>query len=361
MTKWTGAWVAAGLALAGCGDRNASQRMSAGDALAAQAEAAITKGDFARALAAADLAASYDPLNPARRDLVLRARLTSLVRLPDTVRVDDAAAWDLQAETMTSRDPDRASMYLTARGLVLLSRSAEQAKSRFEEALAKDATFAPAHIGLATALASLGKRDEAVTALEKALAAEPENALALSSLGRLQLEKNENEKGLASIEKAVKLRPDDASAHQNYAIALWRAKRQDDAGKAIQRAAQLDPKSASIRLELANWLKETGQADAAFEQYGIAGQLGAEPNATFARGLLLFQAKQYAEAAKSFDAAAVNRMPSALYESGRAYEAAGDAQTAAARYQKFVQTMGSEASEKERVADAQGRLGGAPQ
>lgn len=145
-------------------------------------------------------------------------------------------------------------------GLWQLNRGTEdgyrQAISRFEQAIAVDATFARAHAGLADAYTTLVTwgilvPDEAfpiaTAAAEKALSLAPTLPEPYISLGVIRLMYDwDGEAARAALEKALDLNPRSAIAHLWYAFYLTR---QGDTARAITHAVEalaLEPLSTVI-------------------------------------------------------------------------------------------------------------------
>lgn len=129
----------------------------------------------------------------------------------------------------------------------------------FEEALARDSTYALAWAGLAEALSRIAPYQGAVPdtllpiardAVERALALDPDLAEAHVVLGRLHLYRREGPQALRAFERAVELRPGDASAHAALAILHLLTGRPDEALERAERAVALDPLSGETQLAL---------------------------------------------------------------------------------------------------------------
>lgn len=323
----------------------------------ANAEAALEKGDFARALAAAGLATEYDPLDPTLRDLVLRARLTALAVAPHTTSSDHPADLEYQAEWMAERDPARSHLWSTARGWLAMGRGDDVgAQVRFREAVRAKADFAPAQAGLGQVLLRAQKADEAAAAFDAALVADPRSPQALAGLGRLLLNRNEPARAAEVLAKALEV-ADAASVRMDLAAALAPT-RPGEAGAQLQRAIALEPRNGEAHRRLGELLTQLGQPGAARAELTTASQLGAEPLATFGLAVLDRKEGQPAQAARRFEAVsnADPRLAAAGYLAGVSYEEAGDLGAAAKALQRYLEQAGGEPAEKDRVADARKRL-----
>lgn len=131
----------------------------------------------------------------------------------------------------------------------------QEAKRRFEEAIADDADFAMAYVGLADAYFLLGEyysvpMGEALAkseaSLSKALSIDPdlpEGHVALANL--LQHEYRFHE-AVREYESALEANPNYAQGHHWFAICLWDMGRYERALGEIKKAEDLDPLSAVI-------------------------------------------------------------------------------------------------------------------
>jgi len=123
--------------------------------------------------------------------------------------------------------------------------------SYFNEAIRKDATFAPAYVGLADAYDDLSTvgiggspielRPKIVTAARKALELDPELAEAHVLLADIHQKQWEWTEAETEYKLALDLRPNDPGAHQGYATWLMCQGRMDEALAWSQRARDLDP------------------------------------------------------------------------------------------------------------------------
>ena len=152
--------------------------------------------------------------------------------------------------------PDVYESYL--KGQFVKSRSrAELEKSiaYFEEAISKDATFAPAYVGLANAYEELGTifvgvspdevRPKVISAARKALELDPGLAEAHVLLAAVQQEQWHWAEAEAEYRRALELNPNDAAAHLGLANWLLCQGRTEEALAWSRRARELDPLGVS--------------------------------------------------------------------------------------------------------------------
>jgi pentatricopeptide repeat protein len=127
----------------------------------------------------------------------------------------------------------------------------EKSVAYFEEAIQKDATFAPAYLGLAEAYSSLssvfvgarpdGVRSQQISAAHKAVELDPTLSQAHDLLANAYQEDWQWGDAEAEYNRALELNPNDAEAHSGYARWLLTQGRTDEAQAWIRRARELDP------------------------------------------------------------------------------------------------------------------------
>ncbi len=127
----------------------------------------------------------------------------------------------------------------------------EQSVHYFEDALNKDATFAPAYVGLAEAYSGLGTvfagsspgaaRSKVTSFARKALALDPDIVEAHLFLATVLQEEWHWTEAEAEYKRALALNPNDADANARYAFWLSCQGRSEEAIVWVQRARALDP------------------------------------------------------------------------------------------------------------------------
>ena len=125
----------------------------------------------------------------------------------------------------------------------------------FEDALNRDATFAPAYLGLAEAYTILGTvaagvppeatRPKVTSYARKALAFDPDLVEAHVVLANVLQEEWHWTEAEAEYRRALELNPNNAKAHSGFALWLLCQGRTDEAVASIQRARALDPVGVS--------------------------------------------------------------------------------------------------------------------
>ncbi|MBA3295595.1 MAG: protein kinase, partial [Acidobacteria bacterium] len=169
-------------------------------------------------------------------------------------------------------------LYLRARQLVERrgTESAQQAAQLFEQVIAKDPAFAPAHAGLSDAYALMSieinrnglsfeealsrMRPAAVRAIElDPLLSEAHAAMGMTYSRELQWENARN-----SFRRAIELNPSLTQIHTRYSTwTLLPLGRLDEAETLLNRALETDPLSLAVRRELANLQIIAGRYDEA--------------------------------------------------------------------------------------------------
>lgn len=131
----------------------------------------------------------------------------------------------------------------------------QQSIPYFEDAINKDATFAPAYLGLAEAYTMLGTvaagdppqitRPKVISFARKALAIDPGLVEAHVALANVLQEEWHWAEAEAEYRRALELNPNSAEAYQWFALWLVCQGRTDEAVSSIQRARALDPVGVS--------------------------------------------------------------------------------------------------------------------
>jgi pentatricopeptide repeat protein len=150
----------------------------------------------------------------------------------------------------------------------------EQSIRYFEEAIGKDATFAPAYVGLARAYNTLGT---------VFIGSPPEETRA---------------KVMNAARRASELDPELAEAHVQVANVLQEQWHWADAESEYRRALELNPNYASAHTGLAWWLLCQGRTDEALASARRGRELDPTAYSGASVGWILFQARRYDEAAR---------------------------------------------------------------
>ena len=156
-------------------------------------------------------------------------------------------------------DPEVHELYLLGRNQtrMLTAESLARAVEYFEQAIARDPTYAPAYAGLAVAykaqevwsrLGTGARTEEARAAAQAAIELDPTLAEAHASLAEIKHTSDWDWAGAdEAFRRALELNPNLTAAHQGYAFFLTTMGRFDEAVGAMARAVEVDPLSAGLR------------------------------------------------------------------------------------------------------------------
>ena len=150
-------------------------------------------------------------------------------------------------------DPEAYDAYLKGRYHLARSGQADATETsirHFEEAIAKDSTFAAAYAGLAEALqyAVEPERVERFkSAGRRAVELDPALPEAHAALGLVRTAEWDWSGSEAAFRRAIELDPNSSVAHQWYAQLLRQTMRPDEALKEARRAEELDPFSLMVK------------------------------------------------------------------------------------------------------------------
>jgi pentatricopeptide repeat protein len=234
--------------------------------------------------------------------------------------------------------PEVYESYLKGWSVIARSRNRadiEEGASYFEESIRRDATFAPAYVGLARAYTALGTvfvgapasetRPKVMSAARKALELDPNIADAHVLLANVLQEEWHWQEAESEYKRALELGPNDAQAHAGFALWLLCEGRTDEAVTWIQRARQLDPVEVS-GISVGWILFQSHRYDEALREYHSV--LAVQPESVGAlwnTGFVLNAKNQPEDAIPYLEKAASvsNRNPAVLAVLIRAYAHAG--------------------------------------
>lgn len=139
------------------------------------------------------------------------------------------------------------------------------AANAYHRALDEAPDSAPAHVDLATALASLGYTEGAEEHLRRALALDPDSVTAHYNLGTVLLSGGEIAGGLLHLRRALSLDPEDASSHLQLARGLVASGDLETAREHFRRARELGLLSEGGALAETDLLLRLGDYPAVLE------------------------------------------------------------------------------------------------
>lgn len=123
----------------------------------------------------------------------------------------------------------------------------DEARERYERALAIDPFHSRALNNLGVLLDRSGQSDRAIATLQRSVQADPENAEAYSNLGSAFIGARRLPEALRALDTAVALDPDAPDAHNNRGIALAQSGRLPEAAAEFETALRLNPNHANAR------------------------------------------------------------------------------------------------------------------
>ena len=173
-------------------------------------------------------------------------------------RYVEAEEIDGQARTASS---DAYVFYLKGRAELRhrTTESTKAARKLFEQSVALDPEYAPAHVGIAETMWQLSEGSEnygtldadvaaavARRSVERALLLDDKQPEAYASLGRVEALGQQHERALEHYDKAIALNPSLVDAHIWRHLSLNKLHRYDEAMESLQQAARLDPTAPAI-------------------------------------------------------------------------------------------------------------------
>jgi tetratricopeptide (TPR) repeat protein len=120
----------------------------------------------------------------------------------------------------------------------------EEAISCYDQALALDPRYATAWSNKGKALAELGRREEAISCYDQALALDPRHAAAWNNKGSALCNLGRREEAISCYDQALAIDPRDAAAWDNKGNALADLGRHAEAISCYDQALAVDPRDA---------------------------------------------------------------------------------------------------------------------
>lgn len=180
---------------------------------------------------------------------------------------DDAVLQFIAEESLTGPKADLEDVI----GTVYAQQSKwDEAKQRFEHALALDGTYVRARIHLAAVLRSQKNLQGALDTLAPLIDSNPPDALALVEFGRTLAAAGRDEDALQQFDAALKADPRVPGVHLETAMALQRLGRQQEAVPLFKLAIDEDPANEMALTNLGLALTMTGKGKEALEYFARA-------------------------------------------------------------------------------------------
>ncbi len=142
-----------------------------------------------------------------------------------------------------------------------------------------------AHLKLGSALARLGRWNEAEKALRRAVEIDPQCAGAWINLGGIHMARWEFDDCVAANQAAIAADPDLAIAHYNLGLAYLYAKQPQEMLGSFERVLELEPGNPAAQYHVAIALFELGNHDEAKARLAIAIDLGYSPQPEFIKAM----------------------------------------------------------------------------
>lgn len=240
----------------------------AGDRWLALGDAAVSRGDPARALEHYRAARRELPEHPAPLVGIVAARFAKL-GLPTEFGVAPGDSRVKELLSLLDRaarlDPGYPEQLLERGQLLLVLGEAELAESVLEQALQRLPEDPEAHSALAIARLARGDVAQALTGFQEASRLDPNNPERLTNLGTGWMMSGEIDQALAAYQRAQALAPRDPQSAGNLGTALLASGRVDAAITKLLEAHALAPTRATFMSNLAYAHQLRGNLDLAVE------------------------------------------------------------------------------------------------
>ncbi len=260
-------WLALGLLACDPGEQ---ARQTLAEHHRAASDAAVEKGDFAIALAAAEAARAANPLDAALADAPVRVRLRELAAQPDPDPPSDAVMLDYMASSLVERSVPPIDAWLVARAHLALYRGDAPAAVGFaEEAMRANPRDPMPYLVKARVSDEVG----AEAALRAALALAPTHEGVVRALAEQRLRVGDARGAVEALTPFVDTSRD-ANLLRVAGIARFSAGDARGAGAVLQRGVQFAPRDIEINRAQAEWYLAMGQLSEAETAYRRVVALG---------------------------------------------------------------------------------------
>ena len=172
----------------------------------------------------------------------------------------------------------------------------------YRRALKINPDYALAHNNMGNALQEKGDLGAAIDSYRHALKIEPNYVEAYTNMGIVQQKQGDLVAAIGNYQKALKIKPNYAQGHSNMGNALKEKGDLEGAMGSYQQALNIKPDYALAYNNMGNALKDTGALGAALDNYKKALKIRPDfADAYYNMGILLYEARQYKEAARQFE------------------------------------------------------------
>ena len=331
------------------------------DAHRARALAALDEGDHARALLAFEAARELDPTSPGLQREVQETQILAVAQRPEALGEGalDRLAYALEVVGTGGTPADAAVRRVAAGHLALRKGDASGALDLYDQALAAQPDYAPAHHFRGNLLRVRGESLEAVGAFEAAVAADPRHLEATHNLGAAYVELERVDDGVAMLERALKIR-DNATTRLSLATALAGAGRLAEATEHLRRAIELAPRSPAVHARAGTLLLDAGRHDDAERLLRRSLELRDDPAAAFSLARVYQAQKRFDRATELFARVSrhVEDSPEVAYRLAESLQGLGRNDEAAAVFRRYLQLAPKDPQEDERTARVEALLRG---
>ena len=164
-------------------------------------------------------------------------------------------------------EPDKPSTYNNMGAALLDLGAIDEATEAHRRAIALRSDYPEAHYNLGNTLGAGGRTDEAIASYRRAIALRPDYLKAFINLGTALMRRDRLDDARAAFSRALVLGPDDANNHYNLGNILKAQEKPADAVAAFARALELDPAMVTARVNMGVALAQIGRLDDAIAAY----------------------------------------------------------------------------------------------
>ncbi len=319
----------------------------------ALAATAMAEGDYERAAVALESARSLAPTDTELELAVMEAAVMRAAERPHSISDGETVALDHAIHVLRQqRGSDTPGALVAAGHLALRAGDADEAKARYEAAIAAAPDYAHAHLALAQLHRMAGRSLEALASFEAAQRAAPGNITALNNLGVQYVDLGRTEDGIAMFQKAVEAR-DNAASRLNLGNAMATLERSGEALEHTRRAVELAPQSAEALRRLGGLLQAAGDVQDAEAALLRSLEIEQHGDTALAIARMYIGQERYDDAAAVLDklAQANPRSPEVAYLIGLVLHRQGRMGQAVGAFKRYLSVAKSVPQEKERVAE----------
>ena len=214
-----------------------------------------------------------------------------------------------------------------------------EAIEHYQQSLRHGPENAEAHYDLGLAFAQLGRLKEAEFEFAETIRLSPGHVESRNLLGNILLQQDRPREAEAAFRATLDLDPNHAQAHNNLGCALAQQARPREAEAEFERALALDPQQVSAHCNLGKLWASEGKVELAMDHYRVAVKMdGNSFDSRWGLGELLMQAGRPREALEHLGRAMARRPDWAegCYRYGVALVAAGELKPGVAQYRQAL-------------------------